>query len=101
MTPRLKDTLFKASSISLRKAEEKHPTFPAVAFDEVIPLDAIRQRNDIQESEGSHTISGILLEEVYEFLEALENNDYSSALSEAGDVIAVLLRALGTVSTSS
>lgn len=96
MTPSLKDSLFKASGISLRKAEEKHPTFPAVAFDEVIPLDAIRQRNDTQESECRHTISGILLEEVYEFLEALENNDYASALSEAGDVVAVLLRALDT-----
>ena len=94
MTPRLKDTLFKASSISLRKAEEKHPTFPAVAFDEVIPLDAIRQRNDIQESEGRHTISGILLEEVYEFLEALDGDDYEAMLEEAGDIVAVLLRAL-------
>lgn len=94
MTPSLKDSLFKASGISLRKAEEKHPTFPAVAFDEVIPLDAIRQRNDIQESERRHTISGILLEEVYEFLEALESNDYEAMLSEAGDIVAVLLRAL-------
>ena len=96
MTPSLKDSLSQASSISLHKAEEKHPTFPAVVFDEVIPLDAIRQRNDIQESECRHTISGILLEEVYEFLEALENNDYASALSEAGDIVAVLLRALDT-----
>lgn len=96
MTPSLKDSLSQASSISLHKAEEKHPTFPAVVFDDVIPLDAIRQRNDIQESECRHTISGILLEEVYEFLEALENSDYASALSEAGDVVAVLLRALAT-----
>ena len=94
MTQRLKDTLFKASSISLRKAEEKHPTFPSIVSDGINPLNAMRQRNDIQESECRHTISGILLEEVYEFLEASDGDDYEAMLGEAGDIVAVLLRAL-------
>lgn len=94
MTLRIKDTLFKASSISLRKAEEKHPTFPSIVSDGINPLNAMRQRNDIQESECRHTISGILLEEVYEFLEALDGDDYEAMLGEAGDIVAVLLRAL-------
>lgn len=97
------DTLFRSAKDSLTKALEKHPTFPAKIFQAggrpifQMNLEAMRNKNDASERDGSQTIVGVLLEEVLEFAFALESKDKDASFDEAGDIVAVVLRALETV----
>lgn len=100
------DLLTQRAKDSITKALEKHPTFPTEVFQErsapifQMDLEALRKKNDIAEKDGSQTIIDVLLEEVLEFAFALESKDRGASLEEAGDIVAVVLRALETVSTS-
>ena len=97
------DTLFQSAKYSLTKAEKKHPTFPSNVFQPgqgpvfKPSLESLRRKNDKAERDGSQTIAEVLLEEVLEFAFALESKDRNASFEEAGDVVAVVLRALGTI----
>lgn len=87
---------------SLIKAREKHPGFVPVP-QEWWKLDALARyygesartgRRDVAEGDAAFKLGDVLLCEVYEFLEAFFAGDFTRALEEAGDVAAVLYRAL-------
>lgn len=97
------DLLTQRAKDSVTKALEKHPTFPIEVFQSgssqifKMDLDAVRKKNDTAEKNGSQTIIEVLLEEVLEFAFALESKDRDASFEEAGDVVAVVLRALETI----
>lgn len=97
------DLLTQRAKDSVTKAEKKHPTFPSNVFHprqgQVFKpsLESLRRKNDKAEMDGSQTIAEVLLEEVLEFAFALESKDRDASFEEAGDVVAVVLRALGTI----
>ena len=98
------DTLLQSANASLSKAVKKHPTFPSKVFRQgqgpvfKPSLESLRRKNDKAEMDGSQTIAEVLLEEVLEFAFALDSKDKASSVEEAGDIVAVVLRALETVS---
>lgn len=97
------DLLTQRAKDSVTKAEKKHPTFPSNVFQpgqgQVFKpsLESLRRKNDKAERDGSQTIAEVLLEEVLEFAFALESKDLDASFEEAGDVVAVVLRALDTL----
>lgn len=81
---------------SLIKAREKHPGFvPAkTGAKRAASYRALAQdERRVQRCFGA-TLSEVLQEEVYEFLAEMAAGDFTRALEEAGDVVAVLYRAL-------
>lgn len=97
------DALLQSAKDSITKAVKKHPTFPSNVFQpgqgQVFKpsLESLRRKNDKAEIDGSQTIAEVLLEEVLEFAFALDSKDKAASVEEAGDIVAVVLRALGTV----
>lgn len=91
-----------AAEESLAKARKKHPGFVpipqewekleglAMYYGEVARVG----RRNVAESRWEYQLGDVLLTEAYEFLEAFFAGDFARALEEAGDVIAVLYRAL-------
>lgn len=76
---------------SLAKAREKHPDFvpsPGPELAESFAKDAKWHADAVP------CLRNVLLSEVYEFLAEVANGDFDRALEEAGDVVAVLYRAL-------
>ena len=76
---------------SLDKARKKHPGF--------VPLPTPDLAESFAKDAKWHAgacpcLRNVLLEEVYEFLAEVANGDFDRALEEAGDVMAVLYRAL-------
>lgn len=82
---------------SLRKAREKHPVFLDVwpkAEDAEAYLDTAEiHKLDIGKKESTQ-LHSILFSEVFEFLAEVARGDLDRAIEEAGDVVAVLYRAL-------
>lgn len=95
-----------AFDASLAKARKKHPDFvsiPAGSRAHAIGTAAGNMAKQIKtdlerESTAQHHVDCqlemALKGELYEFLEAFHHGDFNAALSEAGDVVAVLYRAL-------
>lgn len=82
----------------IKHAEAQHPKFADRFTGEFqrFAEDAEEMRKIIlfQESEGSVSVSAILLEEVYEFLAEVAAGNLEKAKAEAGDVAAVLYRTI-------
>lgn len=82
---------------SLAKAREKHPVFLDAwpkAEDSERYLDAAKAWKQRIADKGSRQLHAILYSEVCEFLAEIARGDFDRALEEAGDVMAVLYRAL-------
>lgn len=82
---------------SLRKASEKHPVFLDVwpkAEDAETYLDTAEIHKLGIGKKDSDQLHSILFSEVFEFLAEIARGDFDRALEEAGDVMAVLYRAL-------
>lgn len=82
-------------SESLKKAREKHPDFvplPPFHWGNQLLYEARQYKWKVQDGKGE--LQEVLLSECYEFMSALAVGDFRHALEEAGDVIAVLYRAL-------
>ena len=82
---------------SIAKARAKHPVFldawPKAEDAEAYLDTAEIHKLDIGKKENTQ-LHSILLSEVFEFLAEVARGDFGRALEEAGDVIAVLYRAL-------
>ena len=97
------DALLQSAKDSITKAVKKHPTFPSNVFQHgqgpvfKQSLESLRRKNDKAEIDCCQTIAEVLLEEVLEFAFALETKDKNASYEEAGDIVAVVLRALDTV----
>lgn len=82
---------------SLRKARTKHPVFldawPKAEDAEAYLDTAEIHKLDIGKKESTQ-LHSILFSEVFEFLAEVARGDFNAALAEAGDVVAVLYRAL-------
>lgn len=98
--------LDEAFEASLAKAREKHPDFVAIPEDNRAHAIATAAGNMAHKLKAylagestpmcheDYQLEVALKSEVYEFLEAFFGGDFGRALEEAGDVIAVLYRAL-------
>lgn len=98
--------LDEAFEASLAKARKKHPDFvsiPAGSRAHAIATSAGNMakqiKADLERESTAQCYVDCQLEmalkgELYEFLEAFHNGDFNTALAEAGDIIAVLYRAL-------
>lgn len=76
---------------SLDKARKKHPGFvplPTPDLEEGFAVDARWH------AEAMPCLRNVLLEEVFEFLVEVARGDFDRALKEAGDVMAIMYRAL-------
>lgn len=101
-----KSDLEMAFDNSLAKACKKHPDFVAIpagkrahaigtsAGNMAHKLKAYLAGESTPMCHEDYQLEVALKSEVYEFLEAFHNGDFNSALAEAGDVVAVLYRAL-------
>lgn len=89
--------LDEAFDASLAKARKKHPAFldawPKAEDAEAYLDTAEIHKLDIGKKESTQ-LHSILLSEVFEFLAEVARGDFDRALEEAGDVIAVMYRAL-------
>lgn len=95
-----------AAEASLEKARAKHPEFVAIpcskrahaiataAGNMAKQIKADLERESTAQCYVDCQLEMVLKSEVYEFLEAFHNGDFNAAMQEAGDVIAVLYRAL-------
>lgn len=95
-------TFDEAFEASLAKAREKHPGFVPIPqgwkklealasyYGEVARIG----RRRVEDDRWEYKLGDVLLAEAYEFLEAFFGGDFERALEEAGDVVAVLYRAL-------
>lgn len=93
------ERLMEAANNSLHKAREKHPDFVPLPGPECASMYATRAlfaKNDIESrvATGYGELPAVLFSEVYEFLAEVANGDFDRDLEEAGDVVAVLYRAL-------
>ena len=87
---------------SLIKAREKHPDFVPVSglrykretLEAHYKMIADVARRNVADGVAEFKLGDVLLAEVYEFLEAFFADDFDRVLEEAGDVVAVLYRAL-------
>lgn len=89
--------LTKALLASLEKASEKHPVFLDAwpkAEDSERYLDAAKAWKQRIADKGSRQLHAILYSEVCEFIAEVARGDFDRALEEAGDIMAVLYRAL-------
>lgn len=80
---------------SLEKARRKHPDFiplPPFHWGNQLLYEARQYKWKVQDGKGE--LQEVLLSECYEFMSALAVGDFDHALEEAGDVMAVLYRAL-------
>ena len=87
--------LMEAANNSLHKAREKHPDFvplPPFHWGNQLLYTARQYKWRVQDGKGE--LQEVLLSECYEFMSALAVGDFRHALEEAGDVVAVLYRAL-------
>ena len=99
-------TFDEAFEASLAKACKKHPDFVAIpagkrahaigtaAGNMAHKLKAYLAGESTPMCHEDYQLEVALKSEVYEFLEAFHNGDFNAALAEAGDVVAVLYRAL-------
>lgn len=91
------EALLGKASESLKKAREKHPVFldawPKAEDAETYLDTAEIHKLDIGKKKSTQ-LHSILFSEVFEFLAEIARGDFDRALEEAGDVIAVLYRAL-------
>ena len=95
-------TFDEAFEASLAKAREKHPGFVLVqslrykreTLRKHYKMLAGVARRNVAEGRCEFQLCDVLLEEIYEFLEAFFSDDFDRSLEEAGDVVAVLYRAL-------
>lgn len=89
--------LDEAFETSLEKACRKHPVFldawPKAEDAETYLDTAEIHKLDIGKKESTQ-LHSILVSEVFEFLAEIARGDFDRALEEAGDVVAVLYRAL-------
>ena len=95
-----------AAKDSLAKARKKHPDFVAIPAGErahaigtaagnmAKQIKADLARESTAQCYVDCQLEMALKGELYEFLEAFHHGDFNTALAEAGDVIAVLYRAL-------
>ena len=90
-------TLTTAFRASLDKAREKHPVFLDAwpeAEDAEAHLAAAKMWKEAIANKDSGQLRAVLYSEVEEFLAEVARGDFDRAISEAGDVVAVLYRAL-------
>ena len=91
------ERLMEAANNSLRKAREKHPVFlyawPEAEDAEVYEASAKMWKKVIVHKEFDQ-LRSVIYSEVNEFLVEVARGDFNAALSEAGDVVAILYRAL-------
>lgn len=89
--------LDEAFETSLEKAREKHPVF-LDAWPKAEDAEAYLDTAEIHKLEigkkESTQLHSILFSEVFEFLAEIAKGDFARALEEAGDVMAVMYRAL-------
>ena len=88
--------IYLAFERSLQKARREHPTFcPVLTGDsaEATYRHAAEEQR-IWQKEDTITLRAVLLEEVYEFLAEVAAGNLEAAIGEAGDVLAVMYRAL-------
>lgn len=76
---------------SLYKAREKHPDFVPMPTPDLAEGFAVDAR---WHAEAVPCLRNVLLSEVQEFLAEVAKGDFDRALEEAGDVMAVMYRAL-------
>ena len=93
------EALLGKASESLKKAREKHPDFvpplsPSIASTFAICANAAKRNLEEHGTLDDDALSVVLFSEVYEFLVEVARGDFDRALEEAGDVIAVMYRAL-------
>lgn len=98
--------LDEAFETSLAKARKKHPDFVAIpagkrahAIGTAAGNMAKQIKADLERASTANCYRNCQLEmalkgELYEFLEAFHHGDFEAAMQEAGDVVAVLYRAL-------
>lgn len=88
--------LYMAFDRSLRKARREHPNFCPVltgpSAEATYRYEADKAR--FWQKEDSISLRHVLQEEVYEFLAEVAAGNLEAAISEAGDVLAVMYRAL-------
>lgn len=87
--------LDEAFEASLEKARRKHPAFvplPPFHWGNQLLYEARQYKWKVQDGKGE--LQEVLLSECYEFMSALAVGDFNAALAEAGDIIAVMYRAL-------
>lgn len=84
-------TVDEAFEASLAKAREKHPDFVPMPTPDLAEGFAVDAR---WHAEAVPYLRNVLLSEVQEFLAEVAKGDFGRALEEAGDVMAVLYRAL-------
>lgn len=88
--------LIASAQDSLIKARDKHPDFipsPEKNYARIY-TEIARELKDKGGHEGYSTLCSILMSECYEFLTEIAKGDLAAATTEAGDVMAVLYRAL-------
>ena len=85
------EALLGKASESLKKALEKHPDFVPLPTPDLAEGFAVDAR---WFAEAYPCLRNVLLSEVQEFLAEVARGDFDRALEEAGDVMAVLYRAL-------
>lgn len=88
--------IYLAFERSLQKARREHPTFcPVLTGDsaEATYRHAAEEQR-IWQREDTITLRAVILEEVYEFLAEIAAGNLEAAISEAGDLLAVMYRAL-------
>lgn len=83
------DALMDAARTSIDKAHERHPDFAYV-----LRAAAENYADKAADLKPDSTLHAVLLAECYEFLAEMARGDFDRAKQEAGDVIAVLYRAL-------
>ena len=76
---------------SLAKAREKHPGFVPLPTPDLAEGFAVDAR---WHAEAVPCLRNVLLSEVYEFIAEVAKGNFYRALEEAGDVMAVMFRAL-------
>lgn len=90
------EALLGKASESLKKAREKHPDFVPVPTGDKksATYRALAQDERRVQRCFGETLAEVLREEIYEFLAEVAAGDFNRAIEEAGDVIAVMYRAL-------
>lgn len=83
------DALMDAARTSIDKAHVRHPDFAYILRDAA--EDYADKAADLK---ADSTLHAVLVAECYEFLVEMAKGDFARAKQEAGDVIAVLYRAL-------